>query len=270
MVRPVIGLRRPRNPIRGLDLAGTVVALGTGVDGFAVGDEVFGIGRGTFAEFAVAPTKKLIRKPANLSFEQAASVPISGLTAMQAVRDRARVTGGERVLVIGAAGGVGSFAVQIAVASGAEVTAVCRGAKADFVRSLGAVDVIDHTSQPIGALGGGYDAVLDIAGNRTLRELRSVLTPHGRLVIVGGEGGGALIGGMDRQLRAMLLSPFVGQELGTFVSSENAADIGALRELVEAGSLTPAVDSVLPLADAAVAVRRMIDGDVRGKLVLVP
>jgi NADPH:quinone reductase-like Zn-dependent oxidoreductase len=270
MVRPAFGLRRPRNRIRGLDLAGTIVAVGPGVGGFAVGDEVFGIGRSAFAEYAVAPTKKLAPKPANLTFEQAASVPVSGLTAIQAVRDRAQVAPGQRVLVIGAAGGVGSFAVQIATASGAAVTAVCRGAKADFVRSLGATEIIDHESQAIDALGGGYDAVIDIAGNRTLRALRSVLAPQGRLVIVGGEGGGALVGGMDRQLRATLLSPFVSQKLGTFVSSENAADLLALRELIEAGSVTSAVDSVLPLADAAVAVRRMIDGDVRGKLVLVP
>jgi NADPH:quinone reductase-like Zn-dependent oxidoreductase len=262
------GLRRPKYTNPGRSLAGTVEAVGADVTGFAPGDEVFGIGDGTFAEYARTRPDKLARKPANLSFDEAAAVPISGLTALQAVRHQGRIQAGEKVLIIGASGGVGTFAVQIAKASGAEVTGVCRSSKVDLVRSLGADHVVDYTHEDVTDGRHRYDVILDIGGNRRLLRLRRALTPHGRLLIVGGETDGRLLGGSDRQIRAMLLSPFVGQQLGTFVSSENAADLVALRELIEAGRLTPAVDRTYPLGDVVAAVRRLMDGRATGKLVV--
>ncbi len=172
------------------------------------------------------------------------------------------------MLIIGAAGGVGSFAVQIAKAAGAEVTGVCRTAKVDMVRALGADAVIDYTRADFADGGPRYDVILDIGGNARLSRLRSALTPRGRLVIVGGETDGRLLGGTSRQIRAQLLSPFVGQKLGTFVASENAADLDALRDLVEAGELVPAIDRTYPLAEAAAAIRHLLDGQARGKLVI--
>lgn len=188
---------------------------------------------------------------------------MSGLTALQAVRDHGP---GRRVLVIGASGGVGSFAVQIAVAMGAEVTGVCRTSKAGFVRSLGAAHVVDHTRDD--DLGTGYDLVLDIAGNRRLRVLRRALTPGGTLLIVSGEGGGRLLGGLDRQLRAVLLSPFVRHTLRMLLASENRADLLALGELVASGAATPAVDRTFPLGETAAAIGHLVDGRVRGKVVV--
>ena len=262
------GLRRPKYANPGRSLAGTVEAVGAGVTGFAPGDEVYGTSTSTFAQYAAARPGKLARKPANLSFDQAAAVPISGGTALQAVRDHGRVQAGDKVLIIGAAGGVGSFAVQIAKAAGAEVTGVCRTAKVDMVRALGADAVIDYTRADFADGGPRYDVILDIGGNARLSRLRSALTPRGRLVIVGGETDGRLLGGTSRQIRAQLLSPFVGQKLGTFVASENAADLDALRDLVEAGELVPAIDRTYPLAEAAAAIRHLLDGQARGKLVI--
>nr|WP_097205090.1 NAD(P)-dependent alcohol dehydrogenase [Geodermatophilus sabuli] len=262
------GLRRPTGPNPGRNLAGTVVAVGAGVDEFAPGDEVFGVGRGTFAEYALARPGKLAPAPARLSPAEAAATPVSGLTALQAVRDHGRVQAGERVLVIGASGGVGTFAVQLAKAAGAEVTATCRTDKLAAVRTLGADDVLDHAEQDVTAGGHRYDVVLDIGGNRRLTGLRRVLTSRGRLVIVGGENGGRWLGGTDRQLRAQALSPFVAHQLGTFVASENAADLRALAGLVEAGQVTPVLDRTYPLADTAAAIRRLLDGDGVGKVVV--
>jgi NADPH:quinone reductase-like Zn-dependent oxidoreductase len=216
----------------------------------------------------VARTAKLVRKPANLSFDQAAAVPVSGGTALQAVRDHGRVQAGERVLIIGASGGVGSFAVQIAKEAGASVTAVCSAAKVDMVRVLGADSVIDYTREDFADGGDRYDVVLDIGGNARLSRLRRVLTPRGRLIIVGGETDGRLLGGSGRQIRAQLLSPFVSQKLGTFVASENAADLSALSDLIEAGKITPAIDRTYPLAESPAAIRHMLDGHARGKLVI--
>ncbi len=260
------GLRRPKNPVPGMDLAGVVEAVGDGVTGFRPGDEVFGIGKGTFAEYACASASKLAHKPAALSFEQAAVVAISGLTALQAVRDHGRVEAGQRVLVIGASGGVGSFAVQIAVARGAQVTGVCSSAKADLVRSLGAEDVIDYRRNRIGADGQRYDVILDTGGNSPLGELRQALTPAGRLVIVGGEGGDRWLGGTDRQLRAMALSLFVRQSLGTFISSENRDDLLELAALIEAGDVRPALETTFTLDDAALALAHLTDGHACGKV----
>jgi NADPH:quinone reductase-like Zn-dependent oxidoreductase len=267
-IRLVFGLRRPRFANPGRNLAGTVEAVGAGVDGIRPGDEVYGVaaGNGTFAEYVIARPDRLAAKPANLSFAEAATVPVSGSTALQAVRDHARVRAGESVLVLGASGGVGSFAVQIAKAMGAEVTGVASTAKLDAVRGLGADSVVDYTTEDPVDGRRRYDVVLDIAGNRPLRRLRRALTPHGRLVIVGGETGGRWLDGLDRQLRAVLLSPFVGQRLGFFVNKENAADLVALRELIEAGRVTPAVDHVLPLAEVPAAIGRLVDGRVTGKL----
>jgi NADPH:quinone reductase-like Zn-dependent oxidoreductase len=262
------GLRAPRARVRGLDLAGVVEAVGPGVTDLHPGDEVYGIGAGTFAEYATAPVAELARRPARLTAVQAAAVPVSGLTALQAVRDHGGVQPGQSVLVIGASGGVGSFAVQIAKALGATVTGVCRTDKVDLVRSLGADAVLDHTRQEIDARGVRYDVVLDIGGNRSLRTLRRVLTPRGRLVLVGGETGGRWLGGTDRLLRAMVLSPFVGQQLRSFIASENAADLEVLSGLIESGAVTPAIDRTFPLRETPAAVQRLLGGDVRGKVVI--
>jgi NADPH:quinone reductase-like Zn-dependent oxidoreductase len=262
------GLRRPKYANPGRNLAGTVEAIGADVTTFAPGDEVFGTATSTFAEYAVAEPGKLSLKPANLSFDQAAAVPVSGSTALQAVRDHGRVQAGEKVLILGASGGVGSFAVQIAKAFGAEVTGVASTAKLDLVRSLGADHVVDHTREDVADGGPRFDVILDIGGNAGLGRLRQALTPRGRLVIVGGETAGRLLGGSGRQIRAALMSPFVSQTLGTFIATENAADLTALVELIEAGQVAPAVDRAYPLAETAAAIRHLLDGRARGKLVV--
>jgi NADPH:quinone reductase-like Zn-dependent oxidoreductase len=262
------GLRRPKHGNPGRSLAGTVEAVGAAATGFQPGDAVFGIGDGSFAEYVIARTDKLAPKPANTSFEEAAAVPVSGLTALQAVRDHGRIQAGEKVLIVGASGGVGTFAVQIAKAFGAEVTGVCSTAKVEGVRALGADRVLDYTREDFADGNHRYDVILDIGGNRKLSDLRRALTPTGTLVIVGGETDGRLLGGADRQIRALMLSPFVRQKLGSFVASENAADLRVLGELIEAGKLAPAVDRVYPLDDAAAAIRHMLDGNARGKLVI--
>ncbi|MEW2502546.1 MULTISPECIES: NAD(P)-dependent alcohol dehydrogenase [unclassified Amycolatopsis] len=262
------GLRRPKYSNPGRNLAGTVEAVGRSVTGFTPGDEVFGMSTSTFAQNATARPGKLAPKPANLSFEQAAAVPVSGVTALQAVRDHGRVRAGEKVLIIGASGGVGTFAVQIAKAFGADVTGVCSAGKVEMVRALGADHVIDYTRAALADGGHHYDVVLDIGGNARLSDLRRVLTPRGRLVIVGGESGGRLLGGSDRQIRAKLLSPFVHQQLGTFVAKENAGDLIALGALIEGGKLTPAIERTYPLTEVAAAIRHLLDGKTRGKLVV--
>ena len=268
--RLAFGLRRPNFLNPGRSVAGTVEAVGAEVTGFRPGDEVFGIpgGNGSFAEYVVVRPGKLAAKPANVSFGAAASVPISGTTALQAVRDRGRVRAGEKVLVIGASGGVGSFAVQIATSLGAEVTGVASGAKADMVRSLGAEHVVDYTREDVTDGRARYDVIIDTGGNRRVADLRRALTPAGRLVIVGGETGGRVLGGLQRQFGAALLSPFVGQSLGFVVAKEKAEDLDALRELVESGQVTPAVDRTYPLAETAAAIRHVLDGHARGKVVV--
>ena len=262
------GLRRPKALNPGRSLAGTVESVGKDVTELEPGDEVYGTCDGSFAEYACARAGRLATKPAKLTFEQAAAVPVSGLTALQAVRDQAQVQSGQKVLIIGASGGVGTFAVQIAKASGAEVTGVCSTAKVDLVRSIGADNVIDYTRHDFADGMHRYDAILDIGGNRRLSHLRRALTPRGRLVIVGGETDGRWLGGVDRQLRAHLLSPLVSQKLGTFMASENAEDLSALRDLVESGQLAPAIDRAYPLSEAAAAVRYLAEGHARGKVVI--
>jgi NADPH:quinone reductase-like Zn-dependent oxidoreductase len=263
------GLRRPKALNPGRSVSGTVESVGHDVTGFEPGDDVYGVCEGgSFAEYVAAKAGKLAHKPATLSFEQAASVPISGLTALQAVRDQAEVQPGQKVLVIGASGGVGTFAVQIAKAFGAEVTGVCSTAKVDLVRALGADHVIDYTRDDLADGDTRYDVILDIGGNRRLAVLRRALTPKGRLVIVGGETDGRWLGGSDRQLRAMALSPLVGQKLGTFIASENSDDLAALRDLIDSGKLRPAIDRTYPLGDVAAAIQHVIDGHARGKVVI--
>jgi NADPH:quinone reductase-like Zn-dependent oxidoreductase len=262
------GLRRPKNRVSGLDVAGTVVAVGAEVTRFRAGDEVFGIARGSFAEYAAAREDKLAHKPANLSFEQAAVVPISGSTALQALRDAGRVEAGQKVLVIGASGGVGTYAVQLAKAFGARVTGVCSTAKVDLVRSIGADDVIDYTRQDFADGSQHYDLILDIGGNSRLSRLRRALTPTGTLVIVGGEEGGKLTGGFGRSLRAPMRSLFVRQRLTMLVSKEHHTYLEALRPLIEAGQVTPAVDKTYPLAEVAAAMRRLEAGHARGKIAI--
>jgi NADPH:quinone reductase-like Zn-dependent oxidoreductase len=266
--RLAFGLRRPTNPVPGLDVAGTVVAIGSGVTRFAVGDEVFGAGKGTFAEYAVAREKQLARKPLNVSFEQAAVVPVSASTALRALRDKGRVESGQKVLVIGASGGVGSYAVQLAKAFGAEVTGVCSTGKLDLVRSLGADHVIDYTRDDFADGVHRYDLVLDIGGNPRLARLRSALAPTGTLVIVGGEGGGSFSGGMNRQLRALALSPFLRQRLTMFVAKVGASDLERLTGLVESGQVTPSIGRSYPLDQAPEAMRHLVAGEVRGKVAI--
>src|SRR5206468_1466880 len=217
-----------KNPLLGYDVAGRVETVGGHVTLFRPGDEVFGTCRGSFAEYAAARPERLASKPDNISFEQAAAVPISGYAALQAVRDHGRVRVGQRVLIIGAGGGVGTFAVQLAKAYGAEVTGVCSTSKVDLVRSLGADHVIDYTREEIGDGRNRYDVIVDIAGNRPLSQLRRALTPRGTLVIVGGEDSGKWLG-VRRQLRASALSPFVRQKLGTFISKERRQDLEELQ-----------------------------------------
>jgi NADPH:quinone reductase-like Zn-dependent oxidoreductase len=262
------GLRRPKAPNPGRSLAGTVESVGKNVTEFKPGDEVYGTCAGSFAEYARARARRLALKPTNLSFEQAAAIPVSAQAALQAVRDHAHVQAGQKVLIIGASGGVGTFAVQIAKAFGAEVTGVCSTAKVDLVRSLGADHVMDYTREDFAEGEHRYDAILDIGGNGRLSHLRRALTSHGTLVIVGGETDGRWLGGIDRQLRAQLLSPLVSQKLGTFVASENAEDLNALRELVESGRLAPAIDRTYPLSEAPAAIRYLQDGHARGKVVI--
>jgi NADPH:quinone reductase-like Zn-dependent oxidoreductase len=262
------GLRSPKNGIPGLDVAGRVEQVGGEVTTLKPGDEVYGIADGSFAEYACAREDKLSLRPENLTPERAAAVPVSALTALQGLRDHGKVRPGQKVLVIGASGGVGSFAVQIAKALGAEVTGVCSGSKVDLVRSLGADQVIDYTREDFTQGGERYDVILDIGGNSPLSRLRSALTPKGRLVIVGGEAGGRWLGGIDRQLRALALSPFVSHKLTTFVSSENSTDLKAVSELIESGKVTPVIDRTFPLGEVPDAIGYMQKGRARGKVVI--
>ncbi|MBW3606037.1 MAG: NAD(P)-dependent alcohol dehydrogenase [Actinobacteria bacterium] len=262
------GLRKPKHLNPGRSLAGTVEAVGSDVTSFAPGDAVFGIADGSFAQYARVGIDKLAAKPANVSFEEAATVPISALTALQAVRDQGRAKKGQKVLIIGASGGVGSFAVQIAKSSGADVTGVCSTGKMTLLRAIGADHVIDYTRDDVVDGVHRYDVVLDIAGNRPVSDLRRALTPDGTLVIVGGETDGRWLGGTHRQIGAIVLSPLVSQKLGTFISSENAADLVALRELIEAGAVKPVVDRSYPLSDVAAAIHHLVDGHAHGKVAI--
>ena len=262
------GLRAPKNPVIGSDVAGVVEAVGKNVRRFQPGDDVFGIGKGSYAEYVCAREDKLAPRPANLTFEQAAAVAISGSSALQALRDHGKVRPGQEVLVIGASGGVGTYAVQLAKAFGAHVTGVCSTAKVEMVRSIGADHVIDYTQEDFAEGQQRYDLILDIGGNSSLARLRRALAPEGTLAITGGEGGGRWLGGTDRQLRAMILSPFVGQRLGTFINKENHEDLLVLKELIEAGKVTPVLDRTYPLREVPKAIRYLEEGHARGKVVI--
>ncbi|MFI1279350.1 MULTISPECIES: NAD(P)-dependent alcohol dehydrogenase [unclassified Streptomyces] len=263
------GLRAPKVRVRGMDVAGQVEAVGPDVTRFQPGDEVYGSCDGSFAEYACAKEDALAPKPRNIGFAEAAAVPVSACTALKALRDSGRVETGQRVLVLGASGGVGTFAVQLAKAFGAHVTGVCSGAKADLVRSIGADEVLDyaHTDPTDGSR--RYDLILDIAGNRPVSRLRRALTARGTLVIVGGEGGGRWIGGNERQLGVLLMSPFVGHRLRALAAMEHHhSELQVLTELIEAGSVTPVVDRTYPLAEVPDAIRYLREGHVRGKIVI--
>jgi NADPH:quinone reductase-like Zn-dependent oxidoreductase len=249
--RLAFGLRVPKLRVRGQDVAGRVEAVGEGVTQFQVGDEVFGTCRGSFADSANAGQDKVAHKPANLTFQQAATVPTTGTTALQAVRDKGNVKSGQRVLIIGA-----------------DVTGVCSTSKMDLVRSIGADDVIDYTRDDFTDGTQHYDVVLDIAGARPVSLLRRALAPRGTLVIVGGEGGGRWFGGIDRQLRATMLSPFVAQRLGTFVTKPNADDLIVLKGLIEDGQVRPVIDRTYPLSEVPMAIRYLAEGHARGKVVI--
>jgi NADPH:quinone reductase-like Zn-dependent oxidoreductase len=261
------GFRRPKVPVRGLALAGVVQSAGPGVTRFSQGDEVFGTCRsGSFAEYATAREDRLAPKPQKLTFEQAAALPVSAVTALQAVRNQAGIKAGQRVLITGAGGGIGTFAVQLAKARGAHVTAVCGPAKADLVRSIGADEVIDYTREEIDAGGARYDVIIDIAGNRPLALLRRALAPRGTLVLAGGDRyDRPVVTGMSRQLRATILSMFTGQRLRALLARENAADLETLAQLAEDGAVTPVIDRTYPLADAAEAIRQIAGGHATGK-----
>ncbi|WP_211881456.1 NAD(P)-dependent alcohol dehydrogenase [Pseudarthrobacter albicanus] len=262
------GLKNPKDGIRGRAVAGHVEAVGRNVVGFRPGDEVFGTCEGSFAEYVCAKEKLLARKPRNLSFEQAAAVPISANTALQGLRDSGQVQPGQEVLVIGAAGGVGTYAVQLAKAFGAHVTGVCSTAKLELVSSIGADHVIDYTREDFAAAGKRYDLMLDIAGNRPLSVLRRALAPKGTLVVVGGEAGGRWAGGLDRVLRAAVLSLFVGQKLRGLASVERQEDLEFLTTLIEEGKIRPVIDKTVTLAEAPAAIEYVHEGRARGKVVV--
>jgi len=268
LVVPDLGLRKPKVPVRGMDLAGRVEAVGPNVTRFQPGDEVFGWADGAFAEYAAAPEDQLAPKPADLSFEQAAAVPTSGFAALQGLRDSGEVQPGQQVLIIGAAGAVGLFAVQLAKTFGAQVTGVASTTQLELVRSVGADEVIDYTRDDVTDGTRRWDLILDTAGHRSLSQLRRALTPKGTLVIVGSEGRGRWLGGFDRSLRAPLLARLVGQRLRMLASKPGQQDLQTLRELLEAGTLTPVIDRTYPLGDVPEAMRQLVEGHTRGKLVI--
>jgi NADPH:quinone reductase-like Zn-dependent oxidoreductase len=269
MARLAIGLRKPKLPVLGWDVAGTVDTVGANVTSVQPGDEVMGTTKGSFAELAIAKADDLVPKPTKLSFEEAGALPISGITALRAVRDEANVQPGQTVLVIGAAGGVGSLVVQIAKAYGAKVTAVCSSSKEDLVRSIGADDVIDYTRQDFADGSRLWDVIIDTAGRRPLSQLRRALTHKGTLVIVGGDGGGRWTGGFFRgMLRGPVVSLFVGQRLRGLATKVKREDLITVTEMIEAGTLKPVIDRTYPLIEAPDAIRYLEEGHSRGKIVI--
>jgi NADPH:quinone reductase-like Zn-dependent oxidoreductase len=263
------GFRRPTNRVPGLDVAGIVASVGSAVTRFKAGDEVFGMSRGAYAEYAPVLERKLAHKPASLTFEQAAVVPISGGTAVQAVRKAGTIKAGDQVLVIGASGGVGTYAVQLAKAAGAEVTGVSSASKLDLVRSIGADRVVDYAKGDYLDGATRYDVILDLAGNNSLSKLRRALTPKGTLVIVGGEEGGSITGGFGRSLRAGLVSMFVSQRLTMLASKEQSSDLEELSKYFDKGQVTPVIDRTYSLAEVPAAMRHLESGQARGKIAIV-
>lgn len=261
------GLRAPKTQTPGRDFAGTVAAVGAAVKKFSVGDEVFGICNGAYAEYAISSERSLALKPASLSFQQAAALPASSVTALRAIREVAKLRADQRVLVIGASGGVGSFAVQLADSIGARVTGVCSARGLELVLSLGAERAINYAQDDLSGEK-DFDVVLDIAGGRSLSALRSKLTRRGILVLVGTEKGGRWTGGVGRSLRASLLSPWVSQQLKALISFEDAESLQAVSELVSTGALTPVIENTFPLGEAALAIRHVGEGRTLGKVVI--
>ena len=265
VLRLATGLRRPRDPLPGVDVAGEVEAVGPAVTGLRPGDAVFGRCAGGFAEYASTNQGRVAPKPANLSFEEAAAVPLAATTALQGLRDHGRVGAGQLVLVIGASGGVGSFAVQIARAYGAHVTAACSRGSADLVRSLGADEVVDYRREDLTRASRRYDVIFQLAGTASPLALRRALSPRGTLVLSSGRG---RLAGIDRIVAARLASAFVRQRLIVFVEHESAADLLVLKELLEAGTIRPVIDRMYPLAEAPAALRYLEAGHTRGKVVI--
>ena len=262
------GLRRPKKRIPGFAMAGVVEAAGKNVTQFQPGDEVFGVCKGALVEYVSVSEDKLALKPANASFEQAAAVPISGLVALRALRDHGKVRPGQKVLINGASGGIGTFAVQIAKWLGAEVTGVCSTRNVDMVRSIGADYVIDYTQEDFTRSGQRYDFILDNVANHSLSDCRRALTPNGTLIPNNGTAGGRYFGTLGRTVGALVMSPFVGQKLRPFVSKEHNGDLVVLKELIEAGKVTPVIDRAYPLSEASDAMRHLEEGHARGKVVI--
>ncbi len=263
-----VGVTKPKSRIAGVDVAGRVVNVGGEVRDLQPGDEVFGFARGAFAEFAGADADLVVPKPAGLSFEQAAALPMAAVTALHAVRDRGRVQAGQKVLVNGAAGGVGTLAVQIAAALGAEVTGVCSARNVDLVLSMGATHVVDYQSTDFTVGFVRYDMILDNVGNRAIRDLRRAVTPTGLVIMNGGGSPGRVIGAVGSVLRAAIVNLFVRQQIAFLPTTQRRDDLVAIAELVEAGTLRPVIDRTYPLADAAAGLREVEAGHVRGKVVI--
>jgi NADPH:quinone reductase-like Zn-dependent oxidoreductase len=259
--RPMFGMLRPKQRTPGIDVSGVVEAVGANVTDFHPGDEIFGARNGSLAEL-VSGGKNFIPKPEALSFEQAGSVAIAGCTALQALRDKARLKPGQRVLVNGAAGGVGTFAVQIAKSMGAHVTGVCSTRNVELVRSLGADEVVDYSTDDFTRSGRQYDVIVDLVGNKSTSEIRRALTPKGTAVLIGGEGR------LLAMLAPLVVAPFVSQRLVTFIAKITKDDLAALSELAQAGKLTPVVDRTYPLGEAPEAIRYLETGHARGKVVV--
>jgi NADPH:quinone reductase-like Zn-dependent oxidoreductase len=269
IARTSMGLRKPKYSLLGTDVAGEVEAVGNAVTRFRPGDAVFGfVGSGGFAEYVSAPEKLLALKPANLSFQQAATVPLAAVTALQGLRDAGEIQSGQEVLIVGASGGVGTFAVQIAKWYGADVTGVCSTRNLEMVRSIGADHVIDYTREDFTRTGQRYDLILQLAGTASPSACRRALTPKGRLVLSSGDSPGRIIGPVSRIIKAVLLSPFVGQTLRPFVAKPSSDDLQFLRELIEAGRVAPVIDRTYPLTEAADAIRYLETGRARGKVVI--
>jgi NADPH:quinone reductase-like Zn-dependent oxidoreductase len=269
VMRPQSGLRKPKNSLLGHDIAGVVEAVGTNVKGFGPGDEVFAnVAAGGFAEYASVSEGDLVQKPANLTFEQAAAVPLAGLTALQGLRDAGQIKPEQKVLIVGASGGVGTFAVQIAKSFGSDVTGVCSTRNVELVRSLGADHVIDYTQGDFTQNGQMYDLIFQLAGTTSPSHCRRVLTSKGTLVLCSGDSEGRWIGPVDRLIKAVVLSPFVSQKLGSFLAKPSKDDLQFLKELIEAGEVTPVIDRTYPLSEVPDAIRYLEEGHARGKVVI--
>jgi NADPH:quinone reductase-like Zn-dependent oxidoreductase len=267
-VRALAGLRRPKIIHLGVDLAGQVEAVGRNVTQFQPGDEVFGASRGAFAEYVCASAEALALKPVNLTFEQAAAVPVAGFTALQGLRDKGKIQPAQKVLINGAAGGVGTFAVQIAKSFGADVTGVCSTRNVGLVRSIGADQVIDYTQEDFTRSGQRYALIFDSVGNHPLSACRRALTPAGTLVLVGGPDKGRWLGPMTRMLKAAVLSRFVSQNLIPLLAHLRKDDLVVMRELLEAGKVTPVIDRCYPLREVPEAIRYLEEGHARGKVII--